>query len=323
MALNIPEFTADLSLYPSEGHYRTTGMIFEFQGDISANACAESKLGIVTGRDSLIIPMSQPGHKTDVSGPCRGCEAECLATWELGCNAAVAAGCAGFLAVPFAGPGLYAGCVAVGAAGCAAGHANCVRGCKNVGGACCPVACGPSCCGPLETCLDAAEGLCCSPGTLPCLGPQASCYDPKTEKCLPSGVGCPFGQECGNNCCGPYATCVDQNTGNCCPLLTGIPCGNQCCDALTQRCTNSGCCPTSQACSSICCPPGFTCGPNNQCVVAPTCQPGQFLCVSADGIKQNCCPGNEKCCLDGSCCGPGKVCCTAPLGCVTQEKCYR
>jgi hypothetical protein len=71
--------------------------------------------------------------------------------------------------------------------------------------------------------------------------------DATKERCLPSGVGCAVGKECGYNCCNEYEQCVDPNSGNCCPLLTGIPCGTDCCDGLTQRCTDTGCCPTAQA----------------------------------------------------------------------------
>ncbi len=290
----------------------------------SRNIWVDPKSHVITRSDTLVTPASVPGHTDDLSGQCDDCTNGCVETWGAACTSAAALACLPSAWIPFVGPAIFAACVVAGDAFCYGQGSSCIDNCHNIGSPCCPVACGSSCCNYSETCLDTAQGLCCSAGTLPCPGPQESCYDPNTEKCQPSGVGCPYGQECGNNCCDQYSQCVDPNTGNCCPLLTGIPCGNQCCDGLTQRCTDTGCCPTAQACNGVCCPPGFICNANNQCVVAPTCQPGESLCVSFDKTKQNCCPGNTECCpFDGSCCdvSQGKVCCGA-RGCIYQGYCY-
>jgi hypothetical protein len=297
-----------------------------------AKAQEDSNLRVKTSRGGSVIPMSEPGHRSfpaDSSG-CSDCTNNCIYV-TAGCDAGVDAGCTGCFAlsaIPFVGgalaAGCYVGCIAVGNAACYAGGINCVNGCYNIGSPCCPIDCGVGCCNKGETCLDSAQGLCCSPGLQPCRGPQESCYDPTKETCLPSGVGCAVGKECGNNCCDQYAQCVDPSTGNCCPLLTGIPCGNQCCDGSTERCTSTGCCPINQACAGTCCPPGFICNASNQCVAAPSCQPGQFLCVSLDKTKQNCCAGDQACCDDGSCCGgannPDDQCCGA-RGCIPYYFC--
>jgi hypothetical protein len=271
-----------------------------------------------------VVPMSVSGHQTDLSGQCYGCENQCLVVWSIGCENTVIAGCAGLTAIPFVGGIAAAACMGIGLVACYFAYKNCLSNCRNIGSPCCPVACGNGCCNYNELCLDTEQALCCSPGTLPCTGPQESCYDPRTEKCLPSGVGCPFGQECGNNCCGTGAVCIDSNSGACCDLLTGVPCGNECCDGRTQQCTTTGCCPKAQACGDTCCPGGSVCGANGQCVVAQTCQPGEFLCVSQDKTKQRCCAGDQACCEDGSCCGgssnPGYQCCGS-RGCVLQTYC--
>jgi hypothetical protein len=277
--------------------------------------------------DTYIVPMSVPGHQSDpgASSQCSDCTINCGIGFE-GCQVGVASGCSGcfgLLAIPIIGGGLaaacYSACVIGGMAACYASSNNCFTGCHNIGSPCCPVDCGVGCCNYGETCLDSSQGLCCSQGMQPCRGPQESCYDPTQEICLPSGIGCPVGQECGSICCGDTAQCVDPSTGNCCPLLTGIPCGNQCCNSSTESCTPTGCCPINQACAGgTCCPTGTICE-NNQCVAV--CQPGQFLCVSADGTKQNCCPGGADCCDDGSCCQAPNMCCEA-LGCVPVSSCF-
>jgi hypothetical protein len=320
----LPGFTAEASLYPARRSYRTAGFHLPAENSVlPAMLTAERPNEFGVDLMPLVLPMSVPGHKSDQTGACQGCKGECLGI-EAGCDGTVLAGCSPALAIPFIGGFVYAGCVAVGAAACAAALGFCVSQCENIGGACCPVACGVGCCNRTETCLDTSNGLCCSAGTLPCPGPMESCYDPKKEKCLPSGVGCPGGQECGYNCCGEYAVCVDPNSGTCCGLLTGIPCGTSCCDGGSQQCTDTGCCPTAQACGSTCCPPGFVCNANGQCVEAQACQPGQFLCVSADKTKQNCCAGDQVCCIDGSCCGGASnsdLMCCGSLGCVPSYNC--
>ncbi len=289
--------------------------------------------GGMTDHRGLVVPSSEPGHQSfpGDSSECNDCTTNCIIA-ATGCDAAVDAGCTGcfaLAAIPIVGGGLaagcYAACVGVGTAACYAAGTSCVNGCYNIGSPCCPEDCGVGCCDRGETCLDSAQGLCCSPGTQPCRGPQESCFDPTKETCLPSGVGCPVGKDCGSNCCNEYEQCVDPSTGNCCPLLTGIPCGNQCCDGSTDRCTATGCCPINQACGGTCCPPGFVCNASNQCVAAPSCQPGQFLCVSLDKSKQNCCAGDQKCCDDGTCCGgavqPYNICCQA-RGCIPYYDCF-
>jgi hypothetical protein len=338
--MSMPGFNAAVSLYRSKVPYLITGSSAQNDGQVLL-ALSNSSLGALPAQAATgapkagqsgsfsIIPMSQPGHVSNPSSSsgCNDCISSCDNTTYtcLGLTAAVCSACAALSAIPFIGVGLAVGCFeaceAIAASSCLDAGNTCLSNCDNIGSPCCPVACGNNCCLGSETCLDGGQGLCCSAGLLPCPGPQESCYDPTKEKCLPSGVGCPVGQECGYNCCGQYSQCVDPNSGSCCPLLTGIPCGNQCCNGSTQRCTDTGCCPTDQACGGTCCAPGSICV-NNQCVVAPSCPSGQFLCVSFDRTKQNCCPAGADCCFDGSCCpGPNNVCCGG-RGCIPQWDCY-
>jgi len=345
--MHTPGFNAEMAVYKTQRNYAATSSRGEWrqqlQGPVS-DAIVPSfwapalgspgYLGMTTSHfdthradaRQTVFPASELGHQSDPgdSSQCNNCTNECIAVAE-GCLAAGFTGCGALLAVPFAGPFLAAACAAAVTAGCYEAGANCADNCWNIGSACCPVDCGSGCCDRGETCLDSRQGLCCSRGLQPCRGPQESCYDPTKETCLPSGVGCAVGQECGENCCGDYAECVNRDTGLCCPTLTNIPCGTDCCNGTTERCTDTGCCPVTQACGTVCCLPGFVCGPNGQCVVGKTCQPGQSLCVSPDKTTQTCCAGDQTCCDDGSCCGgasqPYNVCCQA-RGCIPSYDCY-
>jgi hypothetical protein len=312
--MSMPGFSAEVSLHRSKGHYRTAGTFAPAEGRIFlalssgslealAALASDAPQRVGESRDSSIVQMSVPGHRANLSGQCSACKSECYVIAE-GCEAAGYVACSPLLAASwFFGAGLvaYGGCVAVATAACVATADFCLNQCNNIGSACCPVACGNSCCNYSETCLDSRRGLCCSAGTMPCPGPQESCYDPTKEKCQPSGVGCPYGKECGNNCCGEDETCVDPDTGNCCGILSGIPCLNECCDSSTQRCTDTGCCPTAQACNGLCCASNQICGPNGECIAAKTCPPGEFLCVSDDRKTQNCCTEYQNCWPNGSC----------------------
>ena len=361
--MNIPGFAAEASLYVTKGLYRTIGAGAQTEGELLpamqgipfealtshadyGNDCQVDRSGrypvnyaeaIDVDMKQAVFPMSVPGHHTDLTGDCDTCKAECL-VGSAGCDAAFLLGCAPLLLIPFVGGGLYAACAAVGAATCATALGICVKNCKNVGSACCPVACGVSCCGSSETCLDTGQGLCCSAGTLPCLGPQESCYDPRTEKCLPSGIGCPFGQECGNLCCPEGLTCKE---GVCCRSNQRV-CNGVCCDGPCDL--NGDCCePPSHLCggSDVCCPPFNECCLGECCELGQHCHPTLRTCCSticgpkccradqfcqdaATGLCGACPQGTEPCNSVGpdgvvvtTCCPPGANCCLGQ--CCTNE----
>jgi hypothetical protein len=346
--MHIPNFTAESSIYRTKSVYRAAGAElqaeavfpalsggpFESHGSHSCG-CGLHQFAVgslpqfradyghwpVAETARTVFPMSVSGHQTDLSGQCSACQDECLAI-GLGCEAGVALGCMAALAIPFIGEIAYFACAGIGFVACYFAWENCFNNCHNIGSACCPTQCGNRCCGGSETCLDSGKGLCCSAGMKGCQGPLGeSCYDPNSEVCSVSGIACPGTSLCGDNCCGEGAVCIDSSSGTCCNVLTGIVCHGECCDGSRQRCTNTGCCLKEQACGDVCCPFGSICGPNGNCITAPACGPNEFLCVSSDGSKQNCCPGNADCCLDGSCCvGPGMSCCGS-AGCRVTGYC--
>ncbi len=264
----------------------------------SRNIWVDPKSHIITRSDTLVTPASVPGHKTDLSGQCKACKEDCLGIMA-GCDVGVGVACGALNLIPFFGTALFVACDLAGGLACAAGLDFCEKDCKNIGSACCPNNCGVSCCNYSEKCLDTSQGLCCSAGTEPCPGPQESCFNPRTEKCLPSGVGCPTGQVC----------------------------GDQCCDSSTQLCINNSCCPIPQVCpNGLCCQPGYICNTASQCVVDNTCPPGEKVCISLDKTVRSCCPENGKCCKDGACCtfDPNRadqhVCC-GDRGCILDWEC--
>ena len=257
-------------------------------------------------RAPSIFPMSVPGEPANLSGQCNACVTSCQIQAEAGAAIADAA-CAALAWIPWVGGILYAACLAANYTAWYFWTQTCTSNCNNIGSPCCPVPCAPNaCCNYGELCLDSGTGLCCPPGTLQCYGPQESCYDPSTEKCLQSGVGCPYDQICGQyNCCSEYETCIDPNSGTCCSIFSA--CGNECC-APGQSCVGNACCPTAQVCGGTCCPSGTICS-NGNCIVQTSCPPGQFLCVSGTiPTTTSCCNEGQFCCADGSCADPLQGC---------------
>jgi hypothetical protein len=285
---------------------------------------------------------SVPGHKDDFTGDCDNCKAVCVGAF-YGCVTGVAAGCSALAAIPFVGWALALACDGIGDLACGGALVGCKDACQHTGGACCPVACGNGCCGSSETCLDTAIGTCCSAGTLPCLGPSPSCYDPKTERCMPTGHGCPIGNNtcgstccaadqgactqtgqccpqgslCGPTCCGPFSTCVDAATGTCCEPSKA--CGTNCC-AQGTTCTGlvgqEVCCPSARACGDTCCAAGQYCSAG----ACSVCAPGQSVCQAPNGPSM-CCPTGVTC--DATqCCPAGETYCSLFGDCRAPALCY-
>ncbi|HEX8790572.1 MAG TPA: hypothetical protein VF765_06440 [Polyangiaceae bacterium] len=285
---------------------------------------------------------SVPGHKDDFTSECDNCKGVCVGVF-YGCITGVAAGCSALAAIPFIGWALALACDGVGDLACGVALVACKDACEHTGGACCPVACGNGCCASSETCLDTALGTCCTAGTLPCLGPNPSCYDPKTEKCLPTGQGCPIGNNscgstccaagegactqsgeccaqeklCGANCCGPFSTCIDAAAGTCCEPKQA--CGKNCC-APGTTCTGlvgqQECCPAERACGETCCGAGQFCNAGT----CSACAPGESACQAPNGPAM-CCP-NGVTCDATQCCPSGETYCAlfgdcrAPAACI-------
>jgi hypothetical protein len=281
-----------------------------------------------------VVPMSVPAHFSfpSSSSQCNDCTNNCALAGG-GCELGVTLGCAPLLAIPIAGGPLYAGCLAASTLACIAVATSCSDNCFNIGSACCPVACGPSCCDFDETCSDTGQGLCCSPGTQPC---GANCCQ-GNEICL-EGVCCPRGSTlcpdgtccdnicCGANCCQgneiclegvccprgstlcPDGTCCDNicgqcQGGTCVPFADGTPCANGvCCGGKCAPCcgVGAGCNRPADCCS------GF-CNRDNQCDcfdIGEECRFGAGSCCSRlCSVDGNCClPFNSNCMNDGDCC---------------------
>jgi len=303
--------------------------------------CSGTSTGQSGSKPSLSI-QSVPGHVDNFTNDCDNCKALCVGVF-YGCIAGAAAGCAGLAAIPVIGWAIALACDAAGDIGCAAALLACKGSCSGAGGACCPKACGNACCAASETCLDTAAGTCCSAGTLPCLGPNPSCYDPKTEKCMPTGQGCPVANNtcgntccasdqgtctttgtccaqaslCGPNCCGPFSTCIDPSVGTCCEPSQA--CGKNCC-AQGTTCTGlvgqQECCPSERACGDTCCGAGEYCNAG----VCSTCAPGTSTCQVPNG-QAMCCP-NGVTCDHTQCCPTGTAYCSIFGDCRDPNLCY-
>ncbi len=303
---------------------------------------ARGQCGTTTGAGGGVSIASVPGHKDDFTSECDSCKAGCVGVF-YGCITGVAAGCSALATIPFVGWILALACDGVGDIACGVALVTCKDGCEHTGGACCPVACGNGCCASSETCLDTALGTCCSAGTLPCLGPNPSCYDPKTERCMPTGQGCPVdnntcgstccasGEDactqtgqccaqtalCGPNCCGPFSTCIDAASGTCCEPSQA--CGKNCC-AQGTTCTGlvgqQECCPAERACGETCCGAGQYCNAG----VCSACAPGESICQVQNGAAM-CCP-NGATCDATQCCPTGESYCGIFGDCRAPSACY-
>jgi hypothetical protein len=160
--------------------------------------------------------------------------------------------------------------------------------------------CGPICCTPGTTCVDASNGVCsCPGGTQTCgLGCcPATCSQSSTSCCCPTAT-----TPCGTNCCNRGVACLDAGSGLCgCPART-TPCGSG---------AGTTCCPAGQACTGGCTPVNSTAnrtaccrGYQAPCTVGGDCCSG--VCSSFKGNRCGCttdadCPKNAPRCNGGFC----------------------
>jgi hypothetical protein len=189
--MNIPQFTAQSSLYKTNNHYRSSGG--EFEGPIPAQS---------------VVAAYHPGPATKYR--CNKCLETCafdrencldfVDTWISWWNPAA--------------PFVYAECYS--------DAVDCADQCsKPPLGACCPKACGPlNPSNPGEGCCD-TEDSCCG-GT--CCPPNLVCYDggvcsdppppgfPTTPPPPPPANNCIFGgAPCGPKCCPPGLQCCSYS----------------------------------------------------------------------------------------------------------------
>jgi hypothetical protein len=247
--MNMPEFTAQASLYRTSGRYRSSGL---GGGDASAG--------------EAIFPAYYPG--ADTQARCNNCMTICVERYE-GALAAGAVGCAaGCIAT---GP-LYPACYATCMGGVLASADAWLLGCEFLSCAaprselfgwhplgtspCCPKVCGflnpfvpgEGCCDEDEHCVDrfdpnARQGCCPSD--------QSVCGG----KCCAKGETC-----CGNECCPPGWFCnID---GSCTESPLGSFGASEPPPKPPKPSPGSGlfdCFPGWTHCKDKCCPPGLHC----------------------------------------------------------------
>lgn len=221
--MNIPQFTAQASLYRTSNSYRSS--VDKFGGSIQA----QSVVAALTYDDT--VKCSACENKCNEQGA--DCVAVAVVTWGLGL-----AGCAAFgpFAPACAIPVTIAYGLAIGV--CTAKLGACRTICNLPGEACCPVFCELGhCCSEGETCIPHG---CCPGGQAVCGG-----------NCCNVGETC-----CGSTCCPSHYYCIDGNfcsqypsaipfgnpppppppPDNGCMLFGGVQCGSKCCYGGLQCC---------------------------------------------------------------------------------------
>lgn len=230
--MNIPEFTAQASLYTTRNYYRSSGARI---GDSPA--------------DHSVMAAYIPGPET--MNRCSGCTDVCVVTRDVclaktagmvaeACWLSLGFGCGAAIALGY-----------IQAASCEASYLSCFGVCNipsapELGwkGFCCPKVCGPPTPG-------IAGSGCCDHG----------------EACVGSGSPnsrdgcCPVGQYCGGNCCAKGEKCCGVN---CCPADHYCLDGNKCSafpgefggDPPTPPAKH---CRVGADCGPECCPLGLEC----------------------------------------------------------------
>jgi len=235
--MNIPQFTAQSSLYRTSNRYRSS--IADFGSSIM---------------DQSIVPSYIPGAMT--RSKCSGCTEGCAITWDIclaktavevteACWASLGFGCGAAIAL---------GYIQTGA--CYESYAACMGICNIPGNPvwrnvpCCPKVCrwfedpftpGAGCCDYGEGCVaeddpNSRQG-CCPSDQRVCGG-----------NCCAKGESC-----CGDTCCPPGYYCLDGNF--CSEYPATIPFGNP----PPPPPPVNNCAFGGAPCGPTCCPPGLQC----------------------------------------------------------------
>jgi hypothetical protein len=214
--MNIPEFSAHVSIYRTSNRYVSS--VAEFGGPVADQSVAAAYIpGPQTQHDCSVctdacaVPRDICLAKVAVS-----VTEACWGSLGFGCGAAVAWGY--FESASCYVP--YEACL---------GYCNIPGGLGPLSGPCCPKVCGPP--NPFE----GSGSGCCDHGEA-CVGS----HNPNTR----DGC-CPVGQECHGNCCAKGEYCLDGGVcstdpgtfGNTPPppppqnncIFGGAPCGSKCC----------------------------------------------------------------------------------------------
>lgn len=234
--MNIPQFTAQASLYRTSNRYRSSSS--EYDGAPSAHSIVSAYIpGPATQRECSVC-----------TGTCDKLAGLCGA----GVAATVAAVCVGTLGFGCAGAAAWGAAIL---ADCAYGYAGCIGLCNVpswvplVGGYCCPKICGPP--NPIE-----GSGSGCCDVDEHCVEQN----DPNSRQgCCPSdqsvcgGNCCAKGERCcGDTCCPPDYFCLDG--GYCTASPPFSPPGGDPPKPPVNNCIFGG-----EPCGPACCPPGLQC----------------------------------------------------------------
>jgi hypothetical protein len=228
--MNIPEFTAEASLYRSSISYRSSG--HNFGG----------------------LPSSQsvfPALTTERFANCDACQKSCFKTYSycLGSASAgyaiAAVGCAAAVFPPAIAicEGVAAGVYAAASATCLATSYACLGICELPGQECCPVFCELGhCCSDGETCIPHG---CCPPGQVVCDG---KCCDVGDSCC--GGTCCPSHYFCRDGFCSEFAGPSLWPTDTTPPKSPETSPYSKYCGVGQKRCGDK-CCPVGLECCSI------------------------------------------------------------------------
>lgn len=190
--MNMPEFTAQASLYTTSNRYRSSG------SEVSGLPSTQS-----------VVAAYHPGPTTQAI--CNGCLQVCSDNWRSCENAAIAL----FWWDPFV-------LLTALRAKCDSTEERCRNGCADV---CCPQLCGPGepstsgagCCDADESCVDQndpnSRNGCCPSNQTVC-----------GSKCCPAGFSC-----IGGLCTTGFPNTPPPPLDDGCMLFGGVQCGKKCC----------------------------------------------------------------------------------------------
>jgi hypothetical protein len=225
--MNIPEFTAQASLYRTSRQYVTSASN-GFESTPTRSVVAQNGERFA-GCDACEVSCNWTNVK------CQASASAIYAIAAVGCGAIVfppaVAVCEGIAAT------VYAGAIGL----CYAWVGECLIECWVPGGKCCPVFCELGhCCSEGETCIP--HGCCPNDQTI-CNG-----------ECCAKGYSC-----CGDTCCPPHYYCLDG--GFCSEFPSSIPFGNPPPPPPPRRPPPSVLCIRKEdtPCGNTCCPPGLEC----------------------------------------------------------------
>jgi hypothetical protein len=234
--MNIPQFTAQASLYRTSNRYRSS--VAKFDGSPFTQS---------------VIPALNDVDRAN----CDGCEQKCNNDYAVCARDAVIGWTAGLLGCAFSGP-LYpicasaaSGAYAIAIGVCSGVFGACEISCNSPGrSSCCPVFCELGhCCSHGETCVPHG---CCPSNQVVCGG-----------ECCGVGESC-----CGDTCCPPNYYCIDE--GFCSEFPSAIPFGNPPPPPPppVSKCSDFGLAP----CGSHCCYAGLQCCGVDKFTGQPDCR---------------------------------------------------